>query len=254
MPFTISHAVLAPVIHHASRKQLPISALAIGCMLPDLYRLFTDEHITYSHLWSSMLYPNMTLGLVFCLLWYSIVRPTFFRFFALHNPLPIHNIFSTLRFLIMICIALCIGISTHIIWDGLTHVDYRTLAFRDFLSQQISIAGFSFPMHRVLQVGSSAVVLPVVGWMAWRYFCTYHRQDSASLGVKLYAIALCILSILAGVAGFIQFAGPYDFIPWHDLYGYVGTAINYFFRGFLLCMLLGSLIFQILDQLSVFED
>ena len=254
MPFTISHAVLAPLIHRATRKQLPISALAIGCMLPDLYRLFTNDQALYSHLWSSMLYPNMVLGLVFCLLWYSIVRPTFFRFFAIHNPLPIHNIFSTLRFLIIICIALCIGMSTHIIWDGLTHVDYRTLAFRDFLSQQINIAGFNFPMHRALQVGSSAVVLPVVGWMAWGYFRTYHAQDSVSLGVKLYGIGLLLLSLIAGVYGFIQFAGPYHFVPWHDLYRYVGTAINYFFRWFLLCILLGCLIFQILEQLSVFDD
>ncbi len=39
MPFTISHAVIAPPIAKLSRNNLPIAALAIGSMTPDLYRL-----------------------------------------------------------------------------------------------------------------------------------------------------------------------------------------------------------------------
>ena len=43
MPFTISHVVLAPPISKLTGYRLPISTLAIGCMVPDLVRLFTSE-------------------------------------------------------------------------------------------------------------------------------------------------------------------------------------------------------------------
>ena len=50
MPFTISHAVLAPPISKLTGHALPVAALAIGCMVPDLYRLFTQENSNTTHL------------------------------------------------------------------------------------------------------------------------------------------------------------------------------------------------------------
>jgi len=44
MPFTISHAVLAPPLAKLSGDRLPIAAIAIGSMTPDLYRLFTQAN------------------------------------------------------------------------------------------------------------------------------------------------------------------------------------------------------------------
>ena len=58
MPFTLSHAVLAPPLARLSRGHLPIAALAIGCMTPDLYRLFTTETIALTHQWSGILFPQ----------------------------------------------------------------------------------------------------------------------------------------------------------------------------------------------------
>ena len=89
MPFTISHVVLAPPISKLTGYRLPISALAIGCMVPDLVRLFTSEDIHSTHLWSAWLYPNLLIGLGFCLLWYLIFRPACFRFLGIHKPIKI---------------------------------------------------------------------------------------------------------------------------------------------------------------------
>ena len=47
MPFTISHAVLAPPLAKLSGDRLPIAAIAIGCMTPDLHRLFTQANSKY---------------------------------------------------------------------------------------------------------------------------------------------------------------------------------------------------------------
>ena len=62
MPFTISHAVLAPPISKLTGHALPVAALAIGCMVPDLYRLFTQENSNTTHLWTSIIHPDLWIG------------------------------------------------------------------------------------------------------------------------------------------------------------------------------------------------
>ncbi len=62
MPFTISHAVIAPPLAKLSRNTLPIAALAIGSMTPDLYRLFTMQSGMLTHQWKGLFYPNLALG------------------------------------------------------------------------------------------------------------------------------------------------------------------------------------------------
>ncbi|SEM01821.1 DUF4184 family protein [Acinetobacter sp. DSM 11652] len=253
MPFTISHAVLAPILHKASEGTLPISALAIGCMVPDLFRLFTDEHIQISHQWSALLYPNLLMGMAFCLLWYALLRPTFFRWVGIYNPLKLLNFRSVLQFFLLINISLILGISSHILWDGLTHVDYRTFAFHDLLAKQINLFGQHYPLHRILQVGTSIIVLPFILWFAKQYFCTYRQPFRVTRSITIFAVVSVLISILGGLFGFIHFNSNYNTAILNDLYGYIGFSINYFFRGFLLTFAICALVFQILDQLELFE-
>ena len=137
MPFTLSHAVLAPPISKLTGHALPIAALAIGCMVPDLIRLFIDDQGNTTHLWTSIIYPDLWIGLGFCLLWYLIYRPVIYRFFGIQHDLKIDAFWSAVKFLIGVICAVIIGTATHIIWDGLTHVDFRTFAFKAFLSQNM---------------------------------------------------------------------------------------------------------------------
>lgn len=65
MPFTLSHAVLAPPISYLTGNRLPVAALAIGSMVPDLYRLFTHTNSNITHLWSSLIHPDLWIGLIF---------------------------------------------------------------------------------------------------------------------------------------------------------------------------------------------
>lgn len=139
MPFTLSHAVLAPPLSKLSKGHLPIAALAIGCMTPDLYRLFTQANIALTHQWSGLLFPNLPIGLFFCLLWYFIYRPVSYRFLGLKDPLQIKSFDDVVAFSLMNCFAIMLGTATHLIWDGLTHLDFRTFAFRDFLAQEIRV-------------------------------------------------------------------------------------------------------------------
>ncbi|WP_180114451.1 DUF4184 family protein [Acinetobacter sp. YH12063] len=249
MPFTISHAVLAPPISKLSGNRLPIAALAIGSMVPDLFRLFTNADYAGSHQWSGLIVPNLILGLLFCVLWYVLYRPMLFAFFGLNKPLHLQSLNQCCGFMLSLILALIIGTSTHIVWDGLTHVDFRTFAFKDLLSLPIQFFGHSYPLHRVLQIGLSGLALPVLAWMIYRHHLHYRSTVNVPASIKVYVYGLAALSLAAGIASYFYFADSiYSDAFVHDLYAYVGKAINYFFRAFLATFSLGSLIFLILSK------
>jgi len=249
MPFTISHAVLAPPLSKLSGGRLPIAALAIGCMVPDLFRLFTNANYEGSHQWSGLIVPDLLLGLIFCLLWYALYRPMLFSFFGLHKPLNLHGINQCCDFMLSLMVAIVVGTSTHILWDGLTHVDFRTFAFKNILLQPIELFDHSYPLHRVLQIGLSIFALPVLAWMIYRHHLHYRTTVIVNLWTKMYVYVLGLLSLLAGILSYLYFADSvYSDAFVHDLYAYTGKSINYFFRAFLAVFTVGSLIFVILKS------
>ncbi len=91
MPFTISHAVIATPLAKLSRNTLPIAALAIGSMTPDLYRLFTMQSGMLTHQWKGLFYPNLALGLLFSAIWYLLYRPVVYRFFGIQHDLKLDS-------------------------------------------------------------------------------------------------------------------------------------------------------------------
>lgn len=249
MPFTLSHAVLAPPLAKLLGQRLPIAALAIGCMLPDLHRLFTLRQDPTPHLWSALLYPNLLLGLVFCALWYLLYRPALYRFVGVHHPLNLNTIKSALGFVGGMILALLIGNATHLIWDGLTHHDFRSFAFQDFLAQSVQLGTGIYPMHRVLQIGSSILVLPFLLWMSLDYYRKHRQLSSVSTKIRVYAIGLIILSIVCGGFSLWDYARYIPDATWQaELYYFMGRAINEFSQGTLLMLSLGCLLFLFLDR------
>ena len=156
MPFTLSHAVLAPPLSKLSGNRLPIAALAIGTMTPDLYRVLVKTEIYLNHQFKGIIYPDLLVGLLFCLLWYSLYRPLLFKFLGIQKPLNIASFSTFFQFLIWMVLAIILGTATHIIWDGLTHLDFRTFAFKEFLAQPVVYLSVFI---RCLKSYNSAVLL-----------------------------------------------------------------------------------------------
>ncbi|ENV04723.1 hypothetical protein F968_00076 [Acinetobacter sp. NIPH 817] len=194
MPFTISHAVIAPPLSKLSQNTLPVGALAIGSMTPDLYRLFTVQSSMLTHQWKGLIYPNLALGLVFCAVWYFLYRPVVYRFFGVQHDLGLSSLKRIFIFFIGVIFALIVGIATHLIWDGLTHSDFRTFVFKDVLATTIHFFGHPYPLHRLLQLGSSALALPFLGWMGIHYYQRYKQHWKVSKKIKIFAWSLFILS------------------------------------------------------------
>ncbi len=249
MPFTLSHAVLAPPLAKLSGNRLPIAALAIGCMVPDLFRLFSEDDTGISHHWHAVLYPDLAIGLAFCLLWYLLYRPVLYRFFGLRHDLNIQSLSGAMKFSLAACIAVIAGTATHIIWDGLTHADFRTFAFKNILQQPVSFGSHIYPLHRVLQIGSSAAVLPVLVWMCWRYYRQRHQHGPVQAKIKYAVWSILAVSAAAGLLKLWLFFHSPFFTRWSsDLYEIIGRSCNEFAQGALTAFSICCLIFLIFDR------
>ncbi len=252
MPFTLSHAVLAPPIARLSGHMLPVAALVIGCMVPDLYRLFvsngnSDPYL--AHYWRSLLYPDLALGLGFSFFWYLLYRPVIYRFCGIQHALNIHSFGSALKFLTGIVFAVLIGVCTHILWDGLTHADFRTFAFKDVLEQNISLFGEVYPLHRTLQITTSIFTLPLLGWMLYRYYRCYKHPLTLSRKVLMTGWGLTLFSFLAGMASVADYLRyiPKDVIA-SNLYNFIGISFNEFSQTALITFTLGCILFLFFDR------
>lgn len=249
MPFTLSHMVLAPPLHRLSKQRLPLAALSIGCMTPDLYRLFTSQTIDITHQWLGIISYDLVLGLLLCCLWYLLYRPVLFQFLNLHWPLRLHHPQDYLIFILMSALAIMLGSTTHIIWDGVTHLDARTFAFHDFLAQTIIIGSKAFPLHSILQISCSILALPILLLMC-RHYLNQHRANTPVLPwINRYAIILLSCSFLAGCLAYYQFTHnlSLSYIQTH-LYDYIGRSLNHFASYFLVTFSVGCVLFKIIRR------
>lgn len=251
MPFTISHTVLAPVLSRITGRHLPIAALAIGCMIPDLFRLFTAANDHSTHLWSGMLHPNLWIGLGFSALWYLIYRPVLYQVFSLSDPLRIHNFKNFLRFVFSISVAILLGNITHLLWDSVTHVDYRTWAFRDLLSHHIQIFHQTYPLHYLLQIGSSVLALPILIWMVWHYYQQHHKPTATARWIRAYFALLVVMSLIYAACSCWHYIQLISTALWQQhAYYFLGRSINIFMQGWLIVMTMGCLLLLFLEGKS----
>lgn len=249
MPFTLSHAVLAPPLSKLTKGHLPIAALAIGCMTPDLYRLFTDESIDTTHQWSGILFPNLPIGLFFCLLWYLIYRPVMYRVLGIIHPLNIKSFDQIITFVLMTCFAIIIGTATHLVWDGLTHLDFRTFAFKDLLAQNISIFGLNYPLHFILQITSSVVALPFIFCMCKSYYHAHKQLKAVPVKIKLFMIISLIISTISGMLSVWDYSHHIHSDLWNtERYFFIGKSINEFTQTGLILFTASCLVLLFLDR------
>lgn len=249
MAFTVSHAVLAPILHYFTGRTLPIAAIAIGCMTPDLHRLFTQNNYLIAHQWSGIFSFSLWVGLFFCGLWYWLYRPVLYRVLGLEDVLPLSSLTAIIKFICLLVVGLLCGISTHLIWDGLTHVDFRTFAFHEFLSQPVPLFSNIYPMHRILQIGSSVLALPFIFWMSWYYFRKHRLSIYPPLAARRLGVMIFIFSLAVGLFSFLDYIRhiPEQYFKFGTYY-IVGRSINEFSQGFLLSLSLGCILFMFLDR------
>ncbi len=223
MAFTFSHIVVAPLIYRLSKAQLPLSALVIGCMLPDLARVIFNSPI--NHHFSGMFSLNLICGWLFYTVWQVFYRPILYA--LAEWPIPVRQPFHLSAFL-MVSLALLIGNFTHLLWDSFTHLDDRTWFAHQFLAIPVQLAGIDMPMHRFLQYVTSLVVLPLL-YFAFRPILSQQRTSrlSRSLNRHQLYLYLCSSSICAAFIsiGYILYS---DVFPDLSVYAQITLSFKVF--------------------------
>jgi len=252
MAFTLSHCIVAIPLTKFFKQRIPFASIAIGSMTPDLYRLLTTQSGFVSHQWTSVIVPNLFIGLLFCFLWYYIYKPTLSYIFISKYP-KTNQSNHLIRFFLLI-IGLLLGCITHLIWDGLTHLDHRTLLFHTILSQEFIIFNQSYALHFLLQIFSSFIALPVLFYFMYQYFKNYMQLKIESLGYLKAILCIFILSTLAGSLYsfcYIFYLTPNIFNQ--NAYYYLGRILNLFTVGFLISSTIFCLILNLYSNRIIFK-
>jgi len=238
MAFTVSHMLLAPAIYRLSQRQFPLAATGIGCMTPDLFRLFTQQNIMISHLWQGLIFPDLLIGLLFSGLWYGLYRPVIFTGLGLIAPRPQYGI----KFFISTIFAILLGTISHFFWDSFTHLDVRTWFARDFLQQQVEIfKPHSYPLHYILQISTSLLALPWL-WMWAKRYIADHRQATPTTLQRQFLQRLSISALLCGMAMLSFYLFNHAEL-WGNFYELSGRSFKAFVQGWLLCFSIGCGLF-----------
>lgn len=166
MPFTPTH-VLAIVPCAAYCRWLPFSALAIGCMIPDLPQFFPAVTYAQTHSLFGPIVVCMPLGLMAYMLFQYVLKVPLIALLPLWMQARM-TAYSrppqtpTFAFLVGVVIALILGAYSHIVWDAFTHQGRWGTRLIPWLNQEFLIAGRSVPAYKLFQYGSTFVGLPLL--------------------------------------------------------------------------------------------
>jgi Domain of unknown function (DUF4184) len=209
MPFTISHAALAPPLHRLLGQRLPLSGLVIGSMMPDLpyFVLGRIAHGRLSHSAVGLVLICLPAGLALFFLFHGVLRAPLTRLL----PVPLQQRLRALplpaverrRTWLAAALAILLGAASHLAWDSFTHSWGAGVQALPFLLEPVAVVG-ERPLRAcmLLQWLSGVLGLLALGvfFTAW-----YRRAPLASLHEppipwpRRLGIVVAILS-LAGVA------------------------------------------------------
>lgn len=169
MPFTFSHPAAVLPLHFLDRKRLSVTALVIGSMTPDFEYFFNfKQESTYSHTWLGILWFDLPIAILLFYLYTNAVKdelidhlPTFlYRRFARCKSWQRKS--YSLNAYFKVLSSLLIGITSHLIWDRLTHKSVRLIAnqteYYQFLWDLNSLIGFIMISFLVWRTAKSKIV------------------------------------------------------------------------------------------------
>lgn len=173
MPFTLSHAVVAPL---APRIGLPASAVAAGAMAPDLPLFVRPLDYGLTHGPVSAVWTSLPIALVLLAVWVVVVRPVLCDLLPRPVSARVHqpgcpDAASQLVWrrravgVVLAVIGCALGIATHLVWDSFTHASGAAVAVIPALRADWAI----LPGYKWIQYCSSVGGLGLLGFLAARH-------------------------------------------------------------------------------------
>lgn len=215
MPITFAHPLaIAPL----ARTGLPIGALVVGTVVPDLplfaraipgldrlARALGDptlptmaQQYRFLHSPLGLFTANIAIGLLVLALWWWLLRPAYRDSLSKQLRGRTHAAPTGPLTWLLAIPALVIGSLTHILWDQITH-QWTWISERVSILQA-TVAGY--PVTVLLQYGTG--ILGVVGVLIWLYVRISRRNEHtvpqylADMATWMFAIP-----IVAGLASVV---------------------------------------------------
>jgi len=134
VPFTFSHPAAVLPLAFIQKKWLSVTGLVIGSITPDFEYFFNMEQDSiYSHTWAGIFWFDLPLALIIVYLYNSLVRKSLIE----NLPQFLNTRFSrfesssrnlnNIKDFAVVVFSLITGITSHIIWDKITHKTVRLI-------------------------------------------------------------------------------------------------------------------------------
>jgi hypothetical protein len=163
MPFTPAHAAVAWPIRRAL-PQLPLGALVIGTLSPDFeYFLHLAPQGGFMHSVQGVLLACAPVSLAVWAFFRRFVRPAVLQFMPTALAKTVRPANASL---ILASLAVLVGATTHVIWDGFTHGSGWAVTMWSSLRHEVapSIAP-GVPWFKLLQHASTLVGVATLGML-----------------------------------------------------------------------------------------
>lgn len=168
MPWTFAHPAAILPLQKIGFLRLPIGALAVGSISPDIgYYFGFFDVASFSHTIAGIFLACLPIG-VACLVLLNLVRGPLLNLL----PQPHRDVIRAavepekidpLRLYTSRIAALAAGAATHTLWDSFTHASGDMVRSFDFLRAHVfTIAGREFYVFNILQHLSSALGVAVL--------------------------------------------------------------------------------------------
>lgn len=179
MPFTVAHVVAARPLWRAAGRRLPLSAIAVGSVAPDLeYLGHLDTERTIGHELWGVVVLDLPLALALLGLWHGLYKRPVAALVSRRLRPPIDTsrfAFAPLSRFAAVVLGTLVGIGGHLLWDGFTHRDGFITTRVWFLEEAIGRPH----VYDLFNYASTAVGLVLLGWWWWR---SVERADVSESG------------------------------------------------------------------------
>lgn len=162
MPVTPAHAAAAWPLHRAMPR-LPLAALVIGTLAPDLeYVLHLEPRGKFGHTPAGLVVFCLPVTLVLWAVWRALIRPALTRLLppALRRAAEAPPPGRRSDVLPLAVFAALLGAATHVLWDGFTHPGGWAIALMPALERPAFGSGVEW--FSLLQYVSSAAGCVIV--------------------------------------------------------------------------------------------
>ncbi|WP_318614540.1 DUF4184 family protein [Sporosarcina sp. YIM B06819] len=165
MPLTFAHPAAILPFSRKSRY-IHFSALALGSMAPDFEYFLTGRPMgEIGHTFWGFIWFNLPLVLLTYFIYRFFLHETLFNHLpnSLQDPDTKRIDSNGIVKIVVFCYSALLGMITHVVWDSFTHINgYMVLKFPDFFTYSTNIYGFSIPLYKFLQHGSTLFGLTII--------------------------------------------------------------------------------------------